>query len=306
MRDSYGREIRSLRLSITQRCDLACSHCHREGQAPSRVEMSPGEIEKAVRIAASIGVRSVKLTGGEPLLRDDIVDIVSRISAIVPEVSLTTNGSRLSDLAMPLTRAGLRRVNVSLHSLNPDVYTSLCGVDMSHVVRKGIGVAVESGLNPVKVNMVVLKGQNDREIESMMDFCGSVGAVLQLIEYASDKEGSTGPQFKERYYPLREVEEWLARQAMETSMNDLHRRRRYNVRANGSSVTVEVVRPMHNTEFCGSCTRIRMSSDGMLKPCLLDPAGAVDVLAPLRAGASDEALRCLFLTAVGNRKPYWS
>jgi cyclic pyranopterin phosphate synthase len=268
--------------------------------------MSPSEIERLVRIAWSIGVRKVKLTGGEPLLREDIAEVISRISSLMSEVSLTTNGSRLSELALPLKTAGLRRVNISLHTLDPELYAGLCGVDLKDEVVDGIRAAVDAGLSPVKVNMVVLKGENEGEIQSMMDFCGKVGAILQLIEYEADRESANRRPFADRYYSLKDVEEMLARASVETSFNELHNRRRYRVRANGGMVGVEVVRPMHNTEFCRNCTRIRMSSDGRLKPCLLDPSGSVDVLTPLRSGASDSELRLLFLQAVANRKPYWS
>jgi len=303
--DSYGREIRSLRLSVTQRCDLACLHCHGEGQSPSTEEMSPWEISRLVRVAASLGIRKVKLTGGEPLLRDDIVDIVSGISPLVKEVSLTTNGSRLSGSASALKRAGLRRVNVSLHTLNAALYERLCGIDLTAKVINGIEAAVSAGLSPVKINMVVFRDENDSEITRMMDFSAHVGAVLQLIEYAADKESSNGGQFKQRFYSLKPFEDILAAQSVETTLNELHRRRRYRIPANGGSAVVEVVRPMHNTEFCSNCTRMRMSSDGKLKPCLLDKSGEIDILGPLRGGASDDDLRGLFLKAVGNRKPYW-
>ena len=304
--DPHGREVRSLRLSVTQRCDLACSHCHREGQSPSTREMTPEEVERLVRIAASIGVRKVKLTGGEPLLRADIVDIVSKVSPLVAETSLTTNGSHLAGMAQPLREAGLGRVNVSLHTLNPDRFRRLCGVDKVAEVIRGIEESVRAGLNPVKVNMVVLKGENNEEIQSMIDFCGAVGAILQLIEYEADRDSANGDHFTERFFSLGSIEEVLCRQSMDTSVNELHRRRRYKIRANGGFVTVEVVRPMHNTEFCANCTRIRMSSDGKLKPCLLDPNGEVDVLSSLRHGAADHQLKELFLEAIRRRKPYWS
>jgi cyclic pyranopterin phosphate synthase len=267
--------------------------------------MTPDEVERLVRIAASFGVSKVKITGGEPLVREDIVDIVSRVSGLVDEVSLTTNGSKLAKKAADLKTAGLKRVNVSLHTLNPVVYAYLCGIDRSRLVIQGIVSSVEAGLEPVKVNMVVLKGENEEEIPAMIQFCSKVGAVLQLIEYETDKESSNGCKFAEKYYSLREVEEDLARNAIEKSHNDLHRRGRYRINTDGSAVTVEVVRPMHNTEFCANCKRIRLSSDGKLKPCLLDPSGSVDLLTPLRNGASDEELRSLFAKGVSNRKPYW-
>jgi len=303
--DLFGRQVKSLRLSITQRCDLACAHCHREGQAPSADEMTPDEILKLVEIGSSLGIRKVKITGGEPLMRPDVTSIVAGISPLLKEVSLTTNGLRLSDLAGPLKSAGLSRVNVSLHSLVPERYASFCGVDATGSVVRGIEAAISSDLNPVKVNMVVFKGENEDEIHPMMEFCARVGATLQLIEYEADRERSNGCAFSRRYYPLRDLEDSLAKDALSVSVNELHRRRRYDVRADGGIVTVEVVRPMHNTEFCSNCTRIRMSSNGLLKPCLLDSSGAVDVLKPLRSGASDDEIKALFVKAIGNRRPYW-
>lgn len=303
--DGYGRQVRSMRLSVTQRCDLSCEHCHKEGQEYSTKEMSPSEISRLVRIASTTGVKKLKLTGGEPLLRDDIVDIVSGASKFVEETSMTTNGSRLSDLADRLKRAGLSRVNVSLHTLNHERFERLCGFDLVDKVVEGITSAVKSGLNPVKVNMVVLRGENVEDIKPMMDFCAKIGATLQLIEYETGRENVNGCEFAAKYYSLRGIEDAFTKEALRISENELHRRKQYMLPANGSSLTVEVVRPMHNTEFCANCTRIRMTSDGHLKPCLLDPSGTLDVLAPLRSGASDEAIRSMFLTAISSRRPYW-
>jgi len=306
MRDPFGREIRSLRLSVTQACDLACAHCHREGQEASAEEMTLAEIQRVVAVGASLGLRKVKITGGEPLMRSDIVDVVSRISPSVREVSMTTNGSHLSEMAAALKAAGLARVNVSLHSLDPGTNERMCGVDMTARVVAGIEDAVEVGLNPVKVNMVVFRDINDDMIQPMMDFCGRVGAVLQLIEYESDRDSARTSDFAKKHFSLVPFEQGLAAASSQTTVNELHRRHRYLVPANGTKVTVEIVRPMHNTEFCANCTRIRVSSDGKLKPCLLDREGAVDLLVPMRAGATDGELRALFAEAIGSRRPYWS
>lgn len=304
--DSHGREVRSLRLSVTQRCDLACSHCHHEGQAPASEEMTAAEIAKIVRVASRLGVRKVKLTGGEPLLRVDICDIVASISPLVSEVSLTTNGSNLFEMAGPLKSAGLHRINVSLHTLDQQRYERLCGVDIVDKVVEGIASAVEAGLSPVKVNMVVLKDLNVQDISPMIDFCGNVGAILQLIEYMADKDEANGRQFAEKFYSLKDTETMLAKRASGFSVNEIHRRRKYHVDNNGRPVTVEVVRPMHNTEFCANCTRIRVSSDGKVTPCLMDRSGTVDLLTPLRQGADDASLAELYLKCVANRRPYWS
>lgn len=303
--DRYGRTVRSLRLSVTQRCDLACAHCHREGQRPTANEMTPEEIERLVRIAATLGIGKVKITGGEPLLREDIVEIVGRIAPHLKEVSLTTNGTRLTRLARQLKDAGLARINVSLHTLDPQRYERLCGLGNLDQVMEGIEAAVSAGLDPVKVNMVVFRGENDKEIPDLLEFCAKRQAVLQLIEYEGDKAESRNEEFAKRYYPLVDVESDLARAAISISVNELHRRRRFLVPANGSKVEVEVVRPMHNTEFCSHCTRLRLTSDGNLKPCLLDLGGEVDVLSAIRKGAGDERVRELFRQAVDNRAPYW-
>jgi len=303
--DPYGRSVGGLRLSVTQRCDLNCSHCHKEGQRPSAEEMTPEEIGRIARVSASIGIRRVKLTGGEPLMRPDISEIVRLVSGAVSEVSLTTNGQKLAGFVDGLKGAGLARVNISLHSRDREVYRRLCGSTSVGSVVDGVTKAVAAGLNPVKVNMVIFKGVNDDAIDDMIQFCAGTGTILQLIEYEATREGAGTREFQERHFPLADVEKRLAEQAFEVQLNELHRRRRYTIQPDGRKVVVEVVRPMHNTEFCAHCTRLRMTSDGRLKPCLLDPSGEVDVLTPMRAGAADEELRALFLEAVSKRRPYW-
>ncbi|MEM2891405.1 MAG: GTP 3',8-cyclase MoaA [Thermoplasmata archaeon] len=303
--DPYGRHVGSLRVSVTQRCDLSCGHCHKEGQTPSREEMSPEEIARIVRVGASLGIRKVKLTGGEPLIREDINEVVRLISPFLREVSMTTNGTRLPELARPLKVAGLKRVNVSLHTLSPTRYASICGRDSLQRVLAGIHAAREAGLEPVKVNMVVMRSINEGEVDAMIDFCARSGAILQLIEYETDREGARCPSFAKRFFPLSAIEDRLRSMAASVEVNELHRRRRYRIQDNGTTAEVEVVRPMHNSEFCANCTRLRLSSDGLLKPCLMESAGDVDLLTPLRMGASDEDLKALFRKAVSNRRPYW-
>lgn len=304
--DKFGRPVKSLRLSVTQRCDLDCDFCHKEGQSPSQDEMSPEEIERLMRVAASLGVRKVKITGGEPLIREDIREIITRISPLMSEVSLTTNGHRLGAIARDLKSAGLSRVNVSLHTLDPAVYRNLCGSDGVESVVGGIEESIKAGLRPVKVNMVVLRGINETEIPQMMEFCARTGAILQLIEFETSKEDAGNGQFRERYFSLKDTESEIAGRAEKSAHNELHRRGRYTVMTGGGVVEVEFVRPMHNTEFCRNCTRIRLSSDGRMKPCLMDKRGELDALGALRNGASDSELRELFLKVVASRRPYWS
>lgn len=167
--DPYGRPVTSIRVSVTQKCNLHCFYCHREGEDFNKynhAEMTPEEIEEIISAVASFGIGKVKLTGGEPLMRSDILEIVERISSIhgVSEVSMTTNGTFLNDLAKPLKEAGLARVNVSLDALNPKIYEMITGVDPFEKVSSGIKRAVEANLKPVKVNTVLLKGINDNEV----------------------------------------------------------------------------------------------------------------------------------------------
>ena len=152
--DTFGRPVRSMRLSVTAKCDLSCSYCHNEGQVDPGREMSVEEIDRLLEIAHLSGINKVKLTGGEPLIRTDIIDIVRVASKWMEEVSMTTNGTHLASLSSELKSAGLKRVNISLDSHDADKYKEATGFDKLHDVLEGIRMAVEAGLEPVKVNIV--------------------------------------------------------------------------------------------------------------------------------------------------------
>ena len=305
MVDPYGRPITSVRVSITQECNLHCLYCHKEGEnAPSSEyrEMTPEELKRVIEVLESFGVKHVKLTGGEPLMRQDVQEIVEGISSVngISEVSMTTNGTRLLDLAKPLKDCGLARVNVSLDTLKPETYKKITGVDAIEEVLSGIKRAVEVGLRPVKVNMVLLKGVTDGEVGSMIQFARSHGLVLQLIELESPGEDG----FYRKYHSdLTKLEEQLRMKVEKVTVRSMHHRRKYHL---SDGVEVEVVRPMHNTEFCRYCNRIRITSDGKFKPCLFRSDNHVDFLNPLRKGASTEDLESLFLEAVKRRRPYFT
>lgn len=304
IRDPYGRPVDNLRLSVTQRCTLKCFYCHREGEDYLAIrEMTNGEIERIMRIAVSLDILKVKLTGGEPLLRTDIVEIVQGLSHIprLKEVAMTTNGILLHELAGSLKAAGLARINVSLGSLRPTGYKDITGVDCVGKVLAGIRAAVEVGLSPVKVNMVLLKGLNDDQVLSMMDFARNNSLVLQLIEFESPLP--EGEYYTKYHMGLDLVEEQLKASAVRTTMRRMQKRRKYFFKGGGE---VEVVRPMHNTSFCGSCSRLRVTSDGKFKPCLFRTDNLVDFLTPMRSGASDEELKWLLLEAVSRRRPYFT
>jgi cyclic pyranopterin phosphate synthase len=290
-----------MRISITQRCNLNCIYCHREGviEGGGR-EMTPAEIGRIVKIASGFGVERVKITGGEPLIRSDVCEIVEGIAAIpgIREVSMTTNGIFLREYAENLKDAGLKRVNISLDTLKPKVFSTITrGGELSRVIA-GIDEAVRVGLKPVKLNMVVMKGINDEEIEEMISEYSREGVVLQLIELVdSDKDF-----FQKYYYDLDRIEGEIAGKAKNVRIRKyMQGRKKYTL--NGAQV--EVIKPMHNTEFCAHCTRIRVTADGKFKPCLMRHDNLVDFLGEMRAGADDERIKELFMKAVMRRKPYF-
>jgi len=298
--DPYGRHVNSLRISLTQRCNFDCFFCHREGESNPRGEATADEVETLVDVAAELGIGRFKLTGGEPLLRDDIVEIVQRIAPYSEEISMTTNGSLLAEKALDLKRAGLRRVNVSLHSKRPEILKEITGRDALTEVKRGIRAAIDAGLEPVKLNMVVLRGINDGEVPEMIELSKELGAILQLIEFQPLERGAES--WDEYNYDLRPLEEELEARSEYVHERKLHRRRQYHLRGGG---VVEVVRPMHNSQFCRFCTRLRVTSDGRLKPCLMRDDNLVEAVSLLRRGAARNALAGAFREAVVRRKPYW-
>jgi cyclic pyranopterin phosphate synthase len=169
-----GRTVKSLRISVTESCNLNCFFCHREWNPPSSNHMGLNEVRKIVEVASSLGVENVKITGGEPLVRKDVSSMVRAISPLVREVSLVTNGVLLGKYASDLKDAGLSRVNVNLPSLNSSKYSWITGGGDVSKVLNGINAALEAGLNPVKINMVVLRGVNEQDVGEMLDYACSM------------------------------------------------------------------------------------------------------------------------------------
>ena len=301
MLDNFGRPTTNLRISVTQRCNLRCNYCHREGETSSSTEMTVGEIVEIVKLGVDLGIRSVKLTGGEPLVREDILEIVKGISEIkgIKDLSMTTNGTLLSKCAEKLVNAGLNRVNISLPTLDESKYRKITGGELSQVTS-GIKAAVNAGLNPVKLNMVYLKGVNTDEVYSMIDFAAETGTILQVIEL---EPINLGDEFYLKHHePLNDLIEYLAGKAKEIKVrSDMQNRKIYIL----PEARVEVIPPIENTEFCRHCTRIRLTSDGKLKPCLMRQDNLVDILTPMRVGADKDALRKLFIEAIKRREPYF-
>lgn len=301
MKDNYGRPLTSLRISITMDCNLNCFYCHQEGCLREDRKMTPEEIGKLVEVAAEYGMKKIKLTGGEPLVRDDLVEIVERIpKPPVTDLSMTTNGIELDKVADPLVEAGLDRVNISLDTLDPDVYEEITGGGDLERILKGIEAAVKSELYPVKLNTLVLAGVNEDEISDLIDYSVNMGTILQLIEL--EKVLPENAEIYERYHKdLDSIEDEISERASDVDTRwEMQARRKYKV----DGGEVEIVNPMHNTEFCAHCTRLRMTSGGHLKPCLMRNDNLVDVLTPLREEGLD-SVREAYLTAIDRREPYF-
>lgn len=299
--DNHRRPLVSLRISVTGRCNVSCIYCHRDGIVRSDEEMSPENIENICRVASDLGVKKIRLSGGEPLIRDDIVEIVERIDSIgFRDISITTNGTLLEDLSVPLRDAGLDRVNVSFDTLNPETYRFITRKDYLERVKAGIEGAVMAGLDPVKINMVILRGVNHHEIWDMFEFCRQQGAVLQIIELL--KTDSCPDNGVERYHcDITPIEAELAEMADRIMTRKFMQDRKKYFIGDGE---VEVVRPMDNTRFCANCTRLRVTPYGKLKPCLLRNDNLVDTREALSSGDL-EGLRELFLEAIRRRSPYY-
>lgn len=302
-KDKYERPVFSLRISITNRCNVRCFYCHHDGIIPQSYEMTSDEIYRVAKIAADIGVGKIRLSGGEPLIRDDIVEIVSKISSIgFKDIALTTNGTLLGKYAHELKQAGLNRVNVSFDTLNPETYRFITRRDYIEKAKEGIIKASEAGLYPVKVNMVVMKGINHHEIWDMFQFCKENNAILQLIELLKTETCPDNDFFDEYHYEMDELENELNEISDDVKTREFMQDRKKYFLEGGE---IEIVKPMDNTEFCKNCTRLRITPEGKIKPCLLRNDNLVDLIKPIRLGYSDEELKKIFLNAISDREPFY-
>jgi len=250
--------------------------------------MPLSDIKEILIVAQRLGIRSVKFTGGEPLLRKDIIEIIKAVPEGI-ESSLTTNGTLLAPLADDLRKAGLARVNISLDSLRPDTYKSITRIDCLNDVLAGIEASKRAGLVPIKINMVLLKEINEDEIQDFIDFVsGDRQLILQIIELMDlgDCPYHAG---------LSDLEARIAASSKRVITRRMHHRRKYCY----DGAEIEFVRPLHNSEFCKFCNRLRVTSDGMLKPCLLRNDNHIDI-----KGKKGDELESLFRKAIKSREPY--
>jgi len=298
-RDAFGRIHDDLRISVTDRCNLRCTYCMPEEPLwyPRGEILSYEELLRLIRIAGSRGVRKFRLTGGEPLVRRDLTDFIGRLSKqpFVEDLSLTTNGLLLAEMAEPLARAGLRRVNVSLDTLQRKRFLKLTRRDGLPRVLAGLEAARDAGLTPIKLNTVLLPDANEDEVEALVEQSRENGWEPRFIEFMPLENGGTwdrsrvvsGEQVRRRIHRV-----WPLRIA---SQRDPHAPAvRYEFEDGKGSVAFidSVTRP-----FCGDCSRLRLTSDGPFRACLYDDQG-IDLKGPMRAGATDDELVALMERAV--------
>jgi len=275
--DRYGRSVDVLRITVTHRCNFNCIFCHMEGEdINSKIELDVESIGIVAEAFSRIGVRKFKITGGEPLLRRDIIDIIKAIKTrtSAEDISLTTNGFLLEELAKDLRDAGVDRVNISLHSLNREIFRYITGRDYLEKILRGVELAKKIGFKQIKINVVVLKNLNDNEIESFIELIrGRDDMVLQFIEL--HPVGSGAEIFKEKFVPLNIIEKKIIEKADRLRIRvEMHNRPLYHLIEGGY---VEFVRPVSNPIFCAGCRRLRLTADGFLKPCLMRNDNIIDL-----------------------------
>jgi len=296
--DKFGRTIEYLRLSVTDRCDLRCNYCMPEGFKDFEVPedwLSFAEIERVIRVFGELGTKRIRITGGEPLVRKNLAELATRLAALpgIEDLSLSSNATRLQKQAAPLKQAGISRINVSLDTLRADRFKEITGGKIDKVL-KGLMAAKEAGFQPVKINMVVMRGVNDDEVEDMVQFCIEHDFTLRFIE--AMPMGDTGRNASLQYIPLNEIHDRLAKKytLIQTKMNGGGPAR--YVRIEGTELRIGFITPM-SQHFCDTCNRVRLSVDGTLYLCLGQEA-SYPLRELLRAGITDEELKQHILKAI--------
>lgn len=308
--DTLRRPLRDLRISVTDRCNFRCTFCMPAEQTydflPKPEILGFEEITRLARVFVALGTRKIRLTGGEPLLRKEIETLIAQLAVIdgLDDLALTTNAFLLEKKASMLRDAGLDRVTVSLHSLDAEIFARLngLGVELDRVLA-GIRAAVATGLTPVKLNVVVMKGQNDHEILDLARFGREIGAVVRYIEYMD--VGTLNAWDPSGVISAREIIERIDAVFPVEPVDRDHRgevAERYRYRDGGGEIGVI---PSVTQPFCGDCTRARLTAEGMVYTCLFGRSGH-DLKTPLRDGANDAELAERLRSIWGRRADRYS
>jgi GTP 3',8-cyclase len=312
--DAFGRPLRDLRISVTDRCNFRCPYCmpaELYGEEftflPRSEILSFEEIERLSRLFLDLGVAKIRLTGGEPLVRAHLTDLVERIAALEPglDLAMTTNGALLAPVAEDLRKAGLRRITVSLDSLDPDVFSTMCGRDNVHpdVVLEAIDAATAAGLTPIKINCVVQRGVNDHTIADLARHFRGTGHVVRFIEFM-DVGTLNGWDMSQVVTAAEIVDVISAEVPLEpigaNYVGEVAKRWRYTDGSGEIGIISSVSQP-----FCGDCSRARLSTEGKLVTCLF-AADGLDLRGPMRDGASDDELKGLIAGCWSIRRDRYS
>ncbi len=302
MNDSHGRNIHYLRISLTDRCNLRCVYC-----MPAEMKFAPlphllqdDELIRVVRLATQVGFDRVRLTGGEPTVHPNLIEIVSNIAKIpgIQEIAMTTNALKLEKLAMPLAQAGLKRVNISIDTLDAERFHKITRLGKIEQVWRGIWAAERAGLTPIKLNAVIVRGYNEEDLVDLARLTLDHAWDMRFIELMP--LGSIAEFQMNAVVPVTEMQARIEKAlgALEPMDWDGHNPARpYRLR--GGRGTIGFISSV-TAPFCAGCDRMRLSADGKLRLCLLRD-DEVDLLTPLRAGATDDELRAMIARGVWNK-----
>jgi len=278
MIDQFGRKIEYLRISVTQKCNMNCIYCNPEGECETLCDsLSIMDFKRIVQSMAKCGIKKIRITGGEPLLRNDLCELVQTLSQIdgIDDISATTNGIRLKEMAEPLKKAGLKRVNISLDSLNEEKFKYITGGGKLSVVLEGIASAVKAGLFPIKINIVVMKGVNDEEINAFINLAKDNPIEVRFIELMPI--GDFGEKNKEKVVfnssIIRTHPQLISMESTSSGPASM-----YTIE--GFKGLIGFISPMSH-QFCHLCNRIRLTCDGKIRPCL-GQNGEKDLIPVLR------------------------
>ena len=302
--DTYGRIHRNLRVSLTDRCNLRCTYCMPNDFAawlPSEHQLTTDELVRVIEIAVSEGINEVRLTGGEPLLRPDIVEIVSRINAITdaPTLTMTTNALTLEKVAKPLVDAGLTRINISLDTLDRDRFKLMTHRDRIDDVFAGIKAAQDAGIDPIKINAVLLKGVNADEAPALLEWALANNLALRFIEQMPLDAG--GIWERSSLVTADDIYADLSTRYELTPCDGRGSSPAEEFFVNGGPATVGIIGSV-TRPFCGACDRLRLTSDGQLRSCLFS-LEEMDLRTAMRNGASDEDIAARFRKTVAGKLP---
>ncbi|MDQ2924870.1 MAG: GTP 3',8-cyclase MoaA [Acidobacteriota bacterium] len=315
LRDGHGRAITDLRVSVTDRCNYRCVYCRTGNDGAQYSELPIADYARIIRIFISLGIEKIRLTGGEPLLRKGLVELVEELGSLrlafddnpdsKPDLALTTNGHLLEGLATPLARAGLRRITVSMDAVDPEIFARITRVPGSYErVLRGVRAAQAAGLGPVKINCVLLRGFNDDQIEAFAHFSREENVIVRFIEYMPLEEASSEPNAR-AWTPeiVVTMDEIVARlnafrplvALPPNHLSETARRFTFDDGRGEIGIIAPVSRP-----FCGHCSRVRLTSDGKVRTCLFSQTDH-DLVALMRRGASDDEM-ATWIRAVVMRK----